>query len=155
LEYVKEQLDCFIVEESHLHYIFSWYNGFCDKNRQKGGILIKEEIRKFRQFIKNRKIHAISYMKNDDASIDDRIAEEIYALSGYVWKWVFILSFLLELAGGLFRGEIGILNVIGMILSSFLWATLFYVAVILLGRSSLELRGKTIRAWQEIKKAFE
>jgi hypothetical protein len=117
-----------------------------------GGIEIKEEIDKIKLFIENRKAHAISYMMNEDPDLGDNEAEKIYRLSGQAWKWTFILTFLLALLGSFFHGEFGILYVIGIIIYSAIWATILGIAVIFLGKHSLGLRDKIIRAWQEIKK---
>lgn len=118
-----------------------------------GGIYIgiEEEIDKIKLFIENRKAHAISYMMNEDPDLGENGAEEIYRLSGRVWKWTFILTSLLALLASIFRGEFGMLNTIGIFIYSAAWATILGIAVIFLGKHSLNLRDKAIRAWQEIK----
>ncbi|MFA6096881.1 MAG: hypothetical protein WC788_04620 [Candidatus Paceibacterota bacterium] len=125
---------------------------FSVKKSPTGGIKIKEEINKIKLFIENRKAHAISYMMNEYPDLGDNGAEEIYRLGGQVWKWVFILTILLALFGSFFHGEFGILYLIGIIIYSAIWATMLGIAVIFLGKHSLGLRDKAIRAWQEIKK---
>lgn len=105
-------------------------------------------------FIKERKVHAISYMRKENPNLDEHALEEIYRLSQKTWKWIFLIFFALSFLRNTIKGEIGPANALWLLIESAMWATIFYVIVIFLGKHSLEVKENALLAWHKIKKAF-